>query len=286
MYVVDPALKVSPGICPGSNRLLNEGLALGNVLLKLRQAGLKEGLLLSRELTERVDLGNTLGLEEQYQTVWIARSKENTYTELNVGREEVNALVLVERAPDESGGNNTLLALQATEQRVGELGTSVSHGEGSGSSTVLGLDDFITTVLDTVDNLAVDLTRNRLAWAILGEERDDGRTGVTTDDGDGCAVGVLVEDLTDESGGTDNVEGGDTEQTLGVENTGLFKGGGHDGDGGVDRVGDDEDVGFGSDTANGGGEVADDGGVGLEDDQRRQEAEWGWLTLKRSSRVI
>jgi hypothetical protein len=57
---------------------------------------------------------------------------------------------------------------------------------------------------------------------------------VTANDGDGLAGGVGLLDLGDEAGGTDNVEGGNTEETLGVVDTTGLVDLGNDGDGGVD----------------------------------------------------
>ena len=45
----------------------------------------------------------------------------------------------------------------------------------------------------------------------LAEQRDDGDTAVATDDGDVLVLGVGVLDLADEARGTDDIEGGDTE---------------------------------------------------------------------------
>lgn len=89
---------------------------------------------------------------------------------------------------------------------------------------------------------------------------------MTTDDGDGGLGGVLqTGELLGESLGTNDVKGGDTEQTLGVENTGVLEDLGGNGDGGVDGVGDDQDESLGAilgDTLN---EIADDAGVDLEE---------------------
>jgi hypothetical protein len=57
---------------------------------------------------------------------------------------------------------------------------------------------------------------------------------VTADNGNVLAGGVGALDLGDEAGGTDNVEGGDTEETLGVVDTAGLVDLGNDGDGGVD----------------------------------------------------
>lgn len=89
---------------------------------------------------------------------------------------------------------------------------------------------------------------------------------MTTDDGDGGLGGVLqTGELLGESLGTNDVKGGDTEQTLGVENTGVLEDLGGNGDGGVDGVGDDQDESLGAilgDTLN---EIADNAGVDLEE---------------------
>jgi hypothetical protein len=57
---------------------------------------------------------------------------------------------------------------------------TVTHGEGSGTGTGLGLNDFITTELDSLDEVLVCLAGDTLGDFGLGEERDDGDTGVTT----------------------------------------------------------------------------------------------------------
>jgi hypothetical protein len=104
---------------------------------------------------------------------------------------------------------------------------------------------------------------------------------VATDNGDVLVGGVVVLQLGDEARGTDNVEGGDTEEALGVVDALGLEDLGGDGDGRVDlyrlararsetisqayRVGDDEDVGLGGVLSSGLGEVADDGGVGVEE---------------------
>ena len=68
----------------------------------------------------------------------------------------------------------------------------------------------------------------------LREERNNGDTRVTTDDGDELLGGVGVLDLRDEAGSTDDVEGGDTEDALGVVDVPGLEDLGNDGDGGVD----------------------------------------------------
>ena len=58
-------------------------------------------------------------------------------------------------------------------------------------------------------------------------------------------------------------KGGDTVEALGVVHAGLLEDLGADGDGRVDRVGNDGQVGLGAVLGAGGGKVPDDGGVGL-----------------------
>ena len=199
--------------------------------------------------------------------------------ELDVGGKVLDTLVLVERRVDKGGLDDVLLALGSLEERLGEAGTGHGHGEGGGTSTVLGLDNLVTTELDAVD-VAVELLALEVV-AGLGEEGNDGSTGVTTNNGDVLAGGVGVLQLGDEAGSADDIEGGNTEEALGVVDTLGLEDLGGDGDGGVDLpklalrfrivrrsthgVGDDEDVGLGGVLSGGLGEVADDGGVGVEE---------------------
>ena len=183
--------------------------------------------------------------------------------ELNVGGEEVDALVLEERGLDEGGLDDALLALSGLEEGLGEAGTGHGHGEGGRASTVLGLDDLVTTELDALD-VGVELLALEVV-ARLGEERDDGSTGVTTNDDNVLRGGVGALELRDEARGTDNVKGGDTEHALGVVDTSSLEDLGGNGDGRVDGVGDDEDVCLGAVLSSSLGQVADDRGVGVEE---------------------
>ena len=190
-------------------------LTLLDVLLQITNAGLDKLLLIGVDLANLVDLLNTVGAE------------------LDLGGEEVNTLVLEERAVYECGLNDALLALGGLEERLGEAGTGHGHGEGGRASTVLGLDDLVTTELDAVHELVAGLAL-KVGVVGLGKERDDGDTGVTTDDGDELVGGVGLLDLGDEAGSTDNVKSGDTEETLGVVDAAGLEDLGNNGDGGVD----------------------------------------------------
>lgn len=226
-----------------SGVLGDEGNTLLDVLLEVSQAGLEHLLLVAVKLAQGQDLLDTVGAE------------------LDLGGEEVDALVLVQRGVDEGGLDDALLALGSAQQGLSHAGTGHGHGQGGGTSTVLGLDDLVTTELDTLDDLLVG---GQVGVGGLGEQRDDGHTGVATNNGDVLIGRVGALELGDEAGGADDIEGGDTEQTLGVVDTAGLEDLGDDGDGGVDGVGDDEDVGVGGGLGGGLGQVADDGGVGVE----------------------
>lgn len=119
------------------------------------------------------------------------------------------------------------------EDPVGELSTGLGHGEGGRASSVLGLDDLVTTELDAVDKLValglvvkdgggLLLARSDTSGypstydlgVALGEEGDDGVTGVAANNGDGVLGSVLglANNRGDEGGSTDDVKGGDTEE--------------------------------------------------------------------------
>lgn len=222
----------------------NESNALLDVLLQVTQAGLQHLLLIGIQGADGQNLLDTVGAK------------------LDLGGEEVNALVLVQRAVDESGLDNTLLALGSAQQRLSHAGTGHGHGQSGGTGTILGLDDLVTAKLDAVDELGV---ARQLGVVGLAEQGHNGDTGVAANNGDVLVRGVGALQLRDEARGTDNIQGGDTEQALGVVDATGLEDLSDDGDGGVDGVGDDEDVGIGGRLGGGLGEVADDGGVGVEE---------------------
>ena len=224
--------------------LVDERDALLNVLLEVADAGVEKALLDGVDLADGQDLLNTVGAE------------------LDLAAEEVDALVLVEGRLDKGGLNDALLAVGSAEERVSHAGTSHGHGEGGGAGTVLGLDDLVTTKLDALDELLVGA---QVGVVALAEERDNGDTGVATDDGNVLVERVGALDLRDEAAGADDIEGGDTKESLGVVDAAGLEDLGADGDGGVDGVGDDEQLGLGGRLGNSLGQVADDGGVGVEE---------------------
>lgn len=101
--------------------------------------------------------------------------------------------------------------------------------------------------------------------AALAEQRDDGDARVTTNNGDFLVGRVGTLDLANEATGTDDVEGSDTEESLGVVHATGLEDLCADGDGRVDGVGYDEEVGLGAGFGTGLGKIADDGGVCVEE---------------------
>jgi len=76
-------------------------------------------------------------------------------------------------------------------------------------------------------------------------------------------LGLSTLDSAQKGRSPNNVQSGNTEQPLGVKDTVLLQDLGKDGNGRVDRVGDDEDHGGGGVLGGGLGEVSDDRGVGV-----------------------
>lgn len=111
--------------------------------------------------------------------------------------------------------------------------TCESHGESSGTSAILGLDDFVTTELNTVDQSVTGLAVNARV-ARLRQERDNGHTRVATNDGNTLVSWVSALELRDEARSADNIEGGDTEDALGVIDTLRLEDLGNNGDSRVD----------------------------------------------------
>lgn len=97
------------------------------------EAGLEQLLLFLADRTDGVDLLNTI------------------WAKLNLGGEEVDTLVLVQGAVDESALDDALLTLSSLQDTLGESGTSHGHGKSCGTGTILGLDNFVTAKLDALD---------------------------------------------------------------------------------------------------------------------------------------
>lgn len=165
---------------------------------------------------------------------------------------------------NEGALNDVLLAGGSAEERLGEAGSGVSHGEGGGASALLGLDDLITTEGDAVAE-ALDLLIGEVGALDVGEEGEDGDTGVATNDGHVDLVHGEAELVANEAVGAHNIEGGDTHDLALVVDTVGLEGLGHDGDGGVDRVRDDKHEGVGAGLGDGLTDALHNAGVGVEE---------------------
>jgi len=169
---------------------------------------------------------------------------DTVLAQVNFSSEESSAESLVVLGGlDESELLGDGLASVASEDSLGELGTSSSHGQGSRTTTSLGLDDLITTEHDAGSEVVKLLTLDRHGSGSEGEERHDGSTSVTTDDRNGDGLASL---LRSEGVSTELVKGGNTEELLGVVDAELLQCLSPDGDSGVDWVRDNEIAGVGA----------------------------------------
>lgn len=228
---------------------------LGNVALKTLNASLEQLLLVLINVLQNVD--------KLLSTVW---------SKLNWDGEEVKTSGGLDGLTAWSGGvhkgwlNDVLLASSGTENLLGEAETGVSHGEGSGTSSILSLDNLITTELNTVYESIKLISWDKNSWLSLGEEWDDGLAGVATDNGDGGSGWVAgAGELGDEGLGADDVKGGDTEKALRVEDALGLEDLSGDWDGRVYWVGNDEDEGVWCDVGDDLDEALDDAGVDVEE---------------------
>lgn len=154
-------------------------------------------------------------------------------SEANIGREEVDSLVLEERALDEGWLDDVLDALGGLQQALGEPGTSHGHREGGRSGAGLGLYNLVAAELDAVDESVKLLAGD--VWVVgLGDQGDNSDAGVAADDGDVLVRRVSALDFRDKAGGADDVKGGDAKQALGVVDVPGFEDLGDDWDSGVD----------------------------------------------------
>ena len=100
----------------------------------------------------------------------------------------------------------------------------------------------------------------------LREQRHDSLSRMPTDDRNDSLARILrTRQLSHEGFSTHDVEGGDAEEFLGVEFAGLGQDFGGDGDRAIDRVADDEDVGFGAVFGDAFDQALHDAGVDLEE---------------------
>eukprot|EP00128_Syssomonas_multiformis_P002965 Colp12_sorted_trinity150504_noHs@4722 len=236
---------------------------------QLLALNLKNGLCLVGELNTLLDATSEL-LSELSKLLLLVLAKlaitkvalKTLRAKLNGGGEE---LVLGDVRLDIGALNNVGLALKTTEEGEGETGTSVGHGESGRASASLGVHHLGTSILNPGSELLDLLLGEANLGGGLGEEGKDGDTSVATDDGNDDLAGVEALELSNEGAGTDNIEGGHTEDALGVIDTSLLVDLSNDGNGGVHGVSDDANKGLGAVLGASLSKGLDNGGVGVEE---------------------
>lgn len=116
---------------------------------------------------------------------------------------------------DGGGYRSTRRVSDSCEMLTSLRARTVSHRQSCGSGSVLGLDDLVTTELNALDERSEGLAAlldNLLALGQLREERDDGDTRVTADDGNVSLLGLGAGEARQEGRGANEVEGGDTKE--------------------------------------------------------------------------
>ena len=132
------------------------------------------------------------------------------WTELNLGGEEFDTLILVQWAVDEGALYHALLTLGSLQQALREARTGHSHRKCSRSITIFGLDYLITTKLNAADK-GIELLASDVAMTGLRDQRHNGDARVSTNNGDVLVGWIGSLNLGHKSGGTDDIEGSDTE---------------------------------------------------------------------------
>lgn len=162
-----------------------------------------------------------------------------------------------------SGLDHTRLTVETSDHRGGEHGTSVSHRQSSGTSTFLGSHDLITTELNSLgDGGHVELGNEVVGE--LAEQGNDGRSSVSTNDGDVALSGLHVEGLSDELASADAVELSHTHNLARIMDARLLEGLREDRNSGVHGVANHEDAGLGASSGASLGEVHGNTSVGVE----------------------
>lgn len=215
-----------------------------NVVLQLFASFSKEIVLVGVGLGERVDFLHALG------------------SELNLAGKEIDTSILVQWRFNEGRFGEASLTGTSPQESVGHTGTSIGHRQSSRSRTLLGIDNFVTTELDSLCESITGLTHD--LGVFLREKRDNGMARVTASNGDIVVGWVRALELGDEAGGTNDVEGGHTEETLGVVNTPGLENLRYDGHGAVDRVGDNQQVGPRGVLSSSLSQITDNRGIGVE----------------------
>jgi len=192
----------------------DEADTLFDVSPELGDGCIQECLLIGRNLGQGVNLAHTLStkLDIQGKVVQL-----DLFTECLCACRAVSGQVDI-GGLDQAG----LSSNSGFQDHIGEAGTCKGHREGGRTSTVLGLDDLITTVLNSVSK-GVDLLlgQGSVTWD-LGQNRNDGHTRVTSNDSNAGRLGVnRGNDLRDESGRANNIQGADTKEPTNMRNRRL-----------------------------------------------------------------
>lgn len=196
----------------------------------------------------------------------------DTYPEFDWDREKVDSNRLLDLGAaidavevDEGWLDNVLLTGSTLEDGLGEPVASEGHGEGGRASSLFSLDDLVTAELDALDQVGVLVLWDRDLWLNQREQWNDGLAGMAANNWDSELLWVSVAgDFGDEGLGSDNVEGGDTKELLGVENIVLLQNLSGNWNSGVDWVGDDENERVWSILSNASNQVLDNASVNLE----------------------
>lgn len=129
-------------------------------------------------------------------------------------RASVKTAPALQTKPDQSQQLPNISRIHPRKQ----IKRTVSHGKGSRSGSILSLDDLISTELDPLDESSVRLSsllNNRLSLSGLRENRDDGDSRVSTDNGHVGLSGEGTGDGGEEGGRSHDVKGRDSEETAG-----------------------------------------------------------------------
>lgn len=117
-----------------------------------------------------------------------------------------------------AGHNHALLSLDCVQDECREKVPSLGHAESRATCTVLSLDNLVTAVLhalrERLDGLGINRRGERRLG--LGEERDDGDTAVSTNDGDagGGRQREVIKGLSDEGRRSNDVKSRNTEDPV------------------------------------------------------------------------
>merc|ERR1719430_59809 len=161
--------------------------------------------------------------------------------------------------------SHSLHTLHALDQAVSEPGGSVGHGEGGRASAILGLHHLSAGVLDADSECAQGVGIEGDGRGALGDKGHDGDASVPSDDWAVHLLGVDPLEGSNELVGADDIEGGDTEDLLGVVDAGLLVHLSSNRHSRVDWVGDDANHGIRTDLGSSSSQGGDNGGVGIEE---------------------